>query len=82
MPKIICKCGVTLRYGDIPNPIEWLMIADEDFDKFSGSVDAEELYVIFTHMLRCPNCSRLWVFWNGFSEDPQVFTPDAADNVS
>jgi hypothetical protein len=76
MPKMLCRCGNILRYGDIPNPIEWLMISDLDFDTFTGTVNTEEVYSSFTHALHCPQCSRLWIFWKGFAEDPQLFVPE------
>jgi len=75
MPKIVCTCGWWLRYGDIPNPIEWLFISDVDYDKFTGSVDAEELYRALKSFLQCPNCGRLWVFWNGFDQEPAEYIP-------
>jgi hypothetical protein len=75
MPKIVCKCGQWLRYGDIPNPIEWLFISDVEYDKFSGSVDAEVLYRAMKSFLQCPICGRLWVFWNGFGSDPDEYIP-------
>lgn len=78
MPKIVCKCGEWLLYGDIPNPIEWLLISDIEYDKFSGVVDAEDVYRVMKHLLRCPNCGRLWVFWNGFDHEPEEYVPKAA----
>jgi hypothetical protein len=73
MPKLQCNCGEILRYGEIPNPIEWLLISDVDFDKFAGMVDSEQIYVSAKNLLRCPKCLRIWIFWNGFSESPQSF---------
>ena len=55
-----------MRYGEIPNPIEWLIISDVDFDEFSGTVDREQIYMATKSMLRCPKCLRLdileWIF--------------------
>ncbi|TWT29621.1 hypothetical protein Enr8_48090 [Blastopirellula retiformator] len=70
MPKFACKCGETLGFGDIPNPIEWLFISDSDFDAISGLVDSESLYCKMNSFLECPSCKRLWIFWNGFDADP------------
>lgn len=64
MPKLLCKCGEVLSYGAIPCPIEWKLLADVKFDKFSGQVDAKSVYRASDTMLRCPNCDRLWVFWD------------------
>lgn len=81
MPKMICSCQETLSYGEIPNPIEWLIISDAAFDKFSGQVDSETIYQAMTSLLRCPNCGRLWVFWEGFQSPPQEFVPTAKSQV-
>lgn len=45
MPKMICKCGTLLRYGDIPCKIQYNFISDEEYDKFQDTIDAEELFM-------------------------------------
>ena len=78
MPSIKCRCSEVLRFGDIPNPIEWLLISDVDFDGFAGQVDAELLYRSMKHLLRCPRCGRLWIFWNGFAAQPEAYVFDTS----
>lgn len=75
MPSIRCKCGELLRFGEIPNPIEWLLVRDTVFDKYQGTVDAEEIYRTMISALQCPKCGRLWVFWDGFGESPGEYLP-------
>lgn len=75
MPAIKCKCGETLRYGEIPNPIEWLFISDAEYDGSAGRIEAEELYRRMNSFLKCPSCKRLWVFWDGFECDPEEYLP-------
>ncbi len=53
MPKLLCKCGKLLRYGEIPCPIEWRIIADTTFEMFAGQVDAEAVYRATQTVLRC-----------------------------
>lgn len=65
---MLCKCGNKLSFGEIPNPIEWLFISDEKFDKFQGGVEA--IYREMNSALKCSRCGRLWVFWNGFDSAP------------
>ncbi len=81
MPKILCKCGEPLRYGDVPNPIEWLFISDSDFDTISGMVDSESLYQKLKSFLECPSCKRLWVFWRGFDSDPLEYILQKASSI-
>jgi hypothetical protein len=76
MPSIICKCGEKLRYGEIPNPIEWLTISDEAYDSYEGKIDSEDLYREMKSILRCPWCGRLWAFWNGFDCEPVSYVPE------
>jgi hypothetical protein len=75
MPKFICDCGKVLRYSEIPCSFEWLLISDTDFDRFSGTVDAEQVYRATTSLLRCPNCSQVWIFWDGMAQTPQAYVP-------
>lgn len=73
MPSFTCKCGVRLDIGDIPNANEWLLISDIEYDKFQENLDAEALYKCFQHMLKCTQCQRLWIFWDGFHKNPQCY---------
>ncbi|CAB3783741.1 hypothetical protein LMG28138_01700 [Pararobbsia alpina] len=76
MPSIKCECGHRICYGDIPCSDEWLMMSDTAFDKHHGQVDVDELYRAMTHVLKCPDCGWLWVYWNGFRNDPQGYRPE------
>ncbi|MFS1514763.1 hypothetical protein VQL36_20475 [Chengkuizengella sp. SCS-71B] len=73
MPKIKCSCGNVLSYGDIPCEIEFLYISDNDFDKLQEFVDVEKLYMEMKSVLKCPNCNRLWVFSDGYNNQPKEY---------
>lgn len=73
MPKMRCACGEILRWSEIPNPIEWRLLSDVDFDKYQGTVDAQEIYRATKSLMRCPKCDRLWIFWEGFSNPPTEY---------
>jgi hypothetical protein len=76
MAKFRCACDHIVRTsGEIPNPNEWKILSDTDFDRFSGLVDAEEVYLACQSMFRCSNCGRLWVYWNGFEQEPTCYQP-------
>jgi hypothetical protein len=77
MPKLLCKCGEVLRYGEIPCPLEWRIISDSKFEEFRGTVNAEEIYMATRTALRCPRCGRLWVFWNE-GDAPVEYVPVAS----
>jgi hypothetical protein len=59
MAKWICVCGTTIRSsGDIPNPMQWMLLSDQDLDGFTGLVQAEDVYMRMTIAFRCPRCDR------------------------
>lgn len=73
MPKIKCKCDHVIPLGEIPSPHQLMIISDVEYDQFQGSVDAEEIYMAMDIVVKCPNCQRLHVFWDGFSNLPEVY---------
>ena len=75
MPKVICNCGHTLDFGGIPSPIVWRTLSDVEFDKFSGAVDAEEIFGATKMMILCPQCGRLWAWWDDDSGIPTEYIP-------
>ncbi len=76
MSKFRCVCGEILSTsGEIPNPTEWLAIADVQFDVYAGEIASEELYSTFTHVLVCPRSGHLWVFKDGFDSEPSGYEP-------
>jgi hypothetical protein len=57
--KFICTCGSPVRTsGAIPNPNEWHLLADEDFDP---DLPGMELLGCAILAWRCPACGRLWL---------------------
>ncbi len=81
MPKRVCSCGSVLKYNDIPNEIEYLFISDTEYNDFEGNIDAEDVYMKMKSFFKCPNCNRLWVFWNGFDKPPQEYMPIMHNNM-
>lgn len=76
MPGIECKCGNIIKSGEIPNPNEWLLISDVEYDKYSGEIDSEELYQEMKSMLICKQCRRIWVYWEGHQKAPTPYVLD------
>jgi hypothetical protein len=76
MAKWLCLCGQTIRSsGAISNPDEWRLLSDVDFERFDGTVDAEEIYLATTIAYRCPASDHLWIFWNGIGRAPSIYAP-------
>ena len=73
MPKFICKCGNVIDLGEIPSPNQFLIISDIEYDKFSGMIDAEELYGKMKIVVNCNTCRRLHIFCNGFNQAPSTY---------
>jgi hypothetical protein len=77
MAKFSCLCDNIIRVsGDIPNPIEWKIMSDVQFDMFEGIVDVELVYRACNSMFRCAKCGRLWVYWDGFDAEPACYSPE------
>jgi len=71
-----CACGETIATsGSIPNPGEWHLLSDTDFDAFEGLVQAEDVYQATTVMYRCPSCGYLWIYWDGLDQPPSLYAP-------
>lgn len=76
MPSIKCSCNQRINLGSIPNKDEWLLISDIQYDEFSGTIDAEKLYQRMKPLIKCPNCARLLIFWNGFNESYTTYAEE------
>lgn len=76
MPKVLCKCGHFINLSDIPSPNQRLMISDVDYDKYWGKIDAEELFKEMTLVVVCPNCGRLYIYYDGFDKPPIIYKKD------
>jgi len=75
MPKIRCKCDNIISYSEIPNPNEYLIISDVAYDKFDEKIGWEELRDEMKSILYCNSCGGLWIYWNGWNEDPTFYLP-------
>jgi len=76
MPKVVCLCKEVINLSDIPSSNQLLMIEDVKYDKYFDSIDAEKLYEEMTLVVRCQNCKRLYVYENGFENDPLIYSLD------
>ncbi|ASS48068.1 MAG: hypothetical protein A3D31_00735 [Candidatus Fluviicola riflensis] len=74
MPKILCECDEVIRLHDIPSPNVLMMISDEEYDEFSGLIDAEELYMRMKMIVKCPSCKRLYFFSKGIESPAEIYT--------
>ncbi|WP_299107024.1 hypothetical protein [uncultured Tenacibaculum sp.] len=81
MSKFKCKCRKIIRLNQIPNPNEWLIISDIDYDNYSGMIDSEKLYTKMESMFKCFNCGRLWVFWDGLDLEPTSYKIEKVDSL-
>jgi len=79
MPKVRCACDHVIWLGEIPCPHEWLIISDTRYSSFydkaddSVKVDIEELYKATLPMVRCSECERLLIFWDGWNGMPTFY---------
>lgn len=77
MAKFKCVCGETISTsGLMPNPNEWRVLSDADFDAFEGLIQAEDVYQAATIIFRCPVSDHLWIYWRGFDQPPSLYSPE------
>jgi len=58
MTQWLCRCGETLQSSaSRPNPSEWLLISDQDFDSLTDLVQAEDGYSAKEHVFAV-SCMR------------------------
>jgi hypothetical protein len=80
MSKFRCLCGeIITTSGDIPNPDEWLYVSDVEFDRYSGSIQAENLYQAFGQAFLCPKSGHIWLFRDGIDAEPTGYAPIPPD---
>lgn len=77
MPKIRCNCDNIISYSQVPNPNEWLMISDVEYDSYDSGTSLGELYGNMKSILKCDTCGGLWIYWNGFDNEPTFYLPEA-----
>ena len=77
MAKYRCPCGAQIRTsGEIPNPDEWLLISDTQFESVRAEPIAPEiLYPQMIHAWKCSDCGRLLIFWDDMANDPIWYEP-------
>ncbi|MCC9042301.1 hypothetical protein LNQ81_06295 [Myroides sp. M-43] len=73
MPKLKCECSEVINLSGVPSRDQYLMIYDEEYDNYSGLIDAEILYNKMTIVVKCPLCSRLYIYNEGFNSPPVVY---------
>lgn len=88
MPKLKCRCGETTSLIEVPNPHSFYAIPDEKCwsvvkhvehalkeehptDHINAAIVVESILI-----LKCPNCSRLYVYWNDADSPPTVYTQE------
>ena len=73
MPSYLCKCNKRIDYTTIPAESSYHLLADEDVEIEEDIVTRNAAWSRAVQVLRCPNCDRLWVFWDGFHEAPTEY---------
>lgn len=76
MPKILCRCGEIIGLGDIPSSNQWMIISDVDItdeDWENKNLNMADLYKKMNIVVKCPKCKRLYIYWNGFDKEPEVY---------
>lgn len=73
MPRLKCECSKVINLSGVPSRDQYLLISDKEYDSYSGLIDAEMLYSKMTIVVKCPLCSRLYIYNDGFNSPPAVY---------
>jgi len=75
MPKIKCLCNFIILLGDIPSVNQLNIISDVEFFKFfeNDNCNVGEIYHAMKIVVKCPNCGRLHVFWDGYDKPQRIY---------
>ena len=60
--------------GDIPCAFEYRFIPDVEYDLLEEPRDLQALYMKMKSFLKCPDCERIWIFWDGFQDYATEYT--------
>lgn len=64
---LLCKCGIDMWNGEIPNDIEYTVFSDKRMNDIfeEDTVDTIDLAQMNDYNVwRCPKCGRLYIFRN------------------
>ncbi len=77
MGKFRCICdNVISTSGESPH--EWLIISEADYGRvWDANEDFSDLLLKMQKMFVCPNCGRIWVFWEGLGKRGTPYSPEA-----
>ena len=82
MPKFVCICKTVIDLSPIPAPDQWMIISDNEmtnvFEKEEKDeiIDVSYIYQQMKIVIKCPNCGRLHIFWDGFEKSPIIYKID------
>lgn len=76
MAKWQCSCGAVLTTsGPIPNPDGLYVLSEQGYEARADAPDFDLIREsVGAH--RCASCERLWIWWDGWEEDPTVYAPE------
>jgi hypothetical protein len=67
MAKFRCHCGEVISMsGEIPNQLEWHLVSDCELEETWEAEDFGGLQQAARPVFLCPQCGRIWVYWNGY----------------
>lgn len=73
MPKLLCLCDFVIPLHGIPCQDQYMIFSDVEFDKFPEETKVDDVYDISQIVIKCPNCGRLHIFWNGFRNPQTIY---------
>jgi hypothetical protein len=78
MGKFRCICDNVISTSG-QNPNGWLIIPELEFeDAWDAGKEFADVHQQMRSMFVCPNCGRIWVFWEGLGKRGTPYSPEPA----
>ena len=76
MPKMLCTCDNVIFLHEIPCPHEWRLISDVEYGRlWEEHATHEQIADATTLAVKCDECGRLFIYWDGFDKQPTEYVP-------
>lgn len=62
--------------GEIPNPQEWLIVSDEEYNALGEFASLEDVYSAFKLLFLCDVYHRIYFYKDGFDKEAIVYRLD------
>jgi hypothetical protein len=75
-PSITCTCSTRIEYGEAGSPNSWFFFSEAEQAALPPSAGLAEFAAMMKHAVLCPNCRRLYVWWEKGKAPTEYVPPE------